>query len=194
MHEFENRLWADLLKDHGADLALARHPVRRRPQRRRPIGLGAIVLVAVAITIAFSLTPQKTSPAYAVTVNSDGTVTVTIRELTGITGANKQLSRLGIHARARAAAAYRRGCKVVPLRHDPAIINIVRPSRRPFAIKINPSAIPSNATLLVSATLRVIAHPRIPIETKTVGKSRLEAADLRASLVRNPVPACALGH
>ena len=39
------------------------------------------------------------SPAYAVTSNPDGTITVTIRELAGVTGADETLSSQGVPVR-----------------------------------------------------------------------------------------------
>lgn len=111
MARFEDRLFAELIEQHGSLLADAPahvlpHPVPlRRPlgaPRRRLAGAGAL---AVALTLAiFALVigfggGGNGTPAYAVVSNADGTVSVTVHEVAGITGANEALRTLGVRAR-----------------------------------------------------------------------------------------------
>lgn len=113
MSEFQERLWSQLVSDHAASLAYpigTRYPLpalpivepRRRPRlalpalrpRRIAAGLTALAMVlAVAMLLATSGTAP--SAAYAVMRNPDGSIGVSIAELTGVAGANAQLARLG---------------------------------------------------------------------------------------------------
>lgn len=131
MSRFEDRLLAELLEQHGAVLAepparplptsgparpRLRLPVLRLPvPRLLPAGAAALALAAalVAVVIGFgSGGGGGGTPAYAVVQNGDGTVTVTVREIQGINGANQQLRTLGVHAtavRSERSCATRRG-------------------------------------------------------------------------------------
>lgn len=101
MTRFEDQLWADLVADHGDDLAHERVPSLSR--RRRPLVLtaGGIGLAGAATAVALTLTATTGAvSAYAVTANPNGTVTITIKDLVGIKGANEQLAKLGVPIRA----------------------------------------------------------------------------------------------
>lgn len=103
---FEDHLWQELVREHGHELAA---PHARAPHLLRPSlaasGLGAAG-VATALTVLMSAAGAP--PAFAVTKNRDGTVTVTIREPSGIKGTNAALRDLGI--RALVAATAPSGC------------------------------------------------------------------------------------
>ncbi|HEY1458259.1 MAG TPA: hypothetical protein VGF15_07050 [Solirubrobacteraceae bacterium] len=185
MHEFENRLWSDLLREHGSELTLSEKPTARKRPRLLGIGAAALTLLAVTIAVAVSLTANSASPAYAVTKNPDGTVTITIAKLVGVSPANSKLARLGVRARARADMPFPPGCSLTRLRPDSSMMSIVHPTRQPFALKIDPGAIPANTTLLISAVLLPIHH------TPTAGAQR-HAGAIRIALIRDPLPACAL--
>lgn len=99
MNRFEDKLLNDLMVEHGAELADAERPPARRGISR-PVWVTAGVL-AVAATAAAGITVfGDTPPAYAVTRNDDGSVTVTIRELAAIEPANAKLRELGVRVRA----------------------------------------------------------------------------------------------
>ena len=113
MSKFEERLWSELVRDHAWALAypasspesLRSPPIRARRQPllgSRPIsiatGLAALAAAVAAITIA-TTTSTTPSVAYAVTQRPDGTLSVSIDELTGVAGANAQLARLGVSVR-----------------------------------------------------------------------------------------------
>jgi hypothetical protein len=160
MRSFEDRLWGELLDRHGALLTEApirvAAPARSRLQvRRAPIAAFLTALAAALVTVVIGLTSGGGTAAYAVVRNPDGTVTVTIRELVGVSGANQQLMTLGIPVRAAAVEA---GCSAKPGELAPGPIS---PSaERPFsprivggetAVTIRPGAIPAGDTLLLVA-------------------------------------------
>jgi hypothetical protein len=101
MSRLEDRVWEELVSAHGARLAAV--PVRDEPHRRRRPSLasgGALGLAAIAILLVVAITGGTSpSPAFAVTDNPDGTVTLTIRELTNRAAVNAKLAQLGVRAR-----------------------------------------------------------------------------------------------
>ncbi len=101
MTKFEDRLWRELVRRHGADLAHMTTPATRRARRARPRLLaGTSVALAVAgAAVALLLSAASSPPAFAVNRNSDGTYTVEIQKLAGIHGANAKLAALGIRAK-----------------------------------------------------------------------------------------------
>jgi hypothetical protein len=104
------------------------------------------------------LTAASSSPAFAVTPHRDWTVSVEIRRIEGIPGANRRLAQLGIHARAVRVAD---GCQVPAARAlaRVAVITLARDvhknwvSAPPGAIRarIRPAQIPSGRTLVIPA-------------------------------------------
>jgi hypothetical protein len=114
------------------------------------VGAGAAAVIV--------LTAAGSSPAFAVTPHRDGTVSVVIRRVEGIPGANRRLAQLGIRARAVRVAE---GCQVAPpgALSRIAVATLVRHGHTnwvggtPGAIKtqIRPAQIPSGRTLVISA-------------------------------------------
>lgn len=98
MSKIEDRLWTDLMREPGANLTLAiRQPsITRRSSRASLAACGALGLIAAIVAVLLLTTGTRTTPAYAVTVNGDGSVALTINELIGVSGANEQLAELGI--------------------------------------------------------------------------------------------------
>jgi hypothetical protein len=93
MTKFADELFTDLMREHGPALELVRLPNRRKVPRPVWVAAGAVGL-AGAITAGVTVAGGG-SPAYAVTANGDGTVTVSIAQLTGVDGANGALRTLG---------------------------------------------------------------------------------------------------
>ncbi|MGH2892737.1 MAG: hypothetical protein ACRDPM_05635, partial [Solirubrobacteraceae bacterium] len=100
MTEFEDNLWLEVVHRHGHELARARGQVRRHRRATRPQLLaGTTVGLAAAATAAALLLGASTSPpAFAVTRHPDGTVTVRLRQQSGIAGANETLAAMGVRA------------------------------------------------------------------------------------------------
>ena len=68
--------------------------------RRRGVGGTAIaVLASACVALAIGGSGGGVPPAYAVTVNRDGSVALSVRELLGVGPANVRLARLGVRAR-----------------------------------------------------------------------------------------------
>ncbi len=96
MTKFSDQLLDDLMREHGPALAHARPPAhsKRRVTARRTLLAGGGTL-AVAAAIAGTLVARSGTPAYAVTKNPDGTITLAVYQTSGIAGANARLRQLG---------------------------------------------------------------------------------------------------
>jgi hypothetical protein len=164
MSRFEDRLWDELVEQHGAVLAdapLTLTPAHARPElrrRRRPAPLAALGLaLAAALTaIVIGLSSTGGTPAYAVLSNPDGTITVTIRELVGVKGADEKLASLGVPVhvvRSEAGCQVRSGEYKVP-RISPELFQRISKLAGPAgsaALVITPSAIPAGDTVVIGA-------------------------------------------
>jgi hypothetical protein len=168
MSRFEDRLWDELVEQHGALLlepppaALPRTlvPVGRTSRALRrllPIAALGTALAGVIAALVIGLGGGGVgTPAYAVTANGDGTVTVTIREIVGIEGANAKLAALGVPVR---VVPVKPDCPAVgkgsaPDRVSPerehTVLSPVGPAGS-ASVKITPAAIPSGDTLVLGA-------------------------------------------
>jgi hypothetical protein len=96
MTKFADQLYADLMREHGSTLAHTRPPAAsRRHIASRPALLAAGAGgLAVAATVG-ALVAGGGSPAYALTTNPDGTVTLAVYQVPGIAQANARLHQLG---------------------------------------------------------------------------------------------------
>ncbi|MGO9899827.1 MAG: hypothetical protein ACLP0J_09065 [Solirubrobacteraceae bacterium] len=148
MSTFEDNLWRELVREHQAEHA---HPGRAATGglvRYRRLA-GASLGLAAAATLA--LTAGTAAPAFAVTSNPNGTVTVTINEIAGIAGANAQLAALGVRAR---AVQIVQGCAAGPLISQKVLGGATDGSggsSLPTSITIEPSEIPAGDTLVLAA-------------------------------------------
>ena len=154
MSKFEDRLFADLMGTHGPTLAAAPQPVtRRRISHSVRYGLSAAGAVAIAVAVAMTVVGGNSTSAYAVTQDSAGTVTVSIRDISGVAGANRQLHRLGVRAVAVPIAA---GCpSAASLRHDTKSVG-ARAQRTESddvagSFIFDANAVPSGDTLVLAA-------------------------------------------
>lgn len=97
MTKFSDQLFDDLMREHGPALAHAKVPVQTR---HRATG-GRMMLaaggggVAVAAAVAGTLVAGGGTPAYAVTTNPNGTITLAVYQKSGIAQANAKLRELG---------------------------------------------------------------------------------------------------
>jgi hypothetical protein len=95
MAKFADQLFDDLMREHGAALAhAAPQAITRRHVTTRRVMLAAAGGVAAAATAATFVTGGG-SPAYAVTKNPDGTITVAVYQKSGIAGANAKIRTMG---------------------------------------------------------------------------------------------------
>jgi hypothetical protein len=168
MSRFEDRLWTELVEQHGQLLAdgplrpvsapREHAPARRRGRARSRAGLTALGLaVAAALAaVVIGLSSGPPTSAYAVVSNPNGTVTVTIRELAGISGADEKLVALGIPVRVVPSEA---ACPTRPGQYESARISPELSERishlagppSSAAIVIDPSVIPPGDTVVIAA-------------------------------------------
>jgi hypothetical protein len=98
MTAFEDGLWERLMDDHDADLVSMTAP--RARGARRPVVIGGGVTGLAAVTTAAVLgigAATNAPPAYAMTQNADGSVTVTINDVAdSIGGLNAKFAAMGI--------------------------------------------------------------------------------------------------
>ena len=162
MSKFEDRLWRQIVREHGADLAQMRTPEPKHAWRSRPRMLAGTTfgLAGIGTAAALLLGAASSSPAFAVTRNPDGTVSVTIKQLSGIAGANQRLASLGIRAKAVAVGA---GCdsnwtvkqQVIaggppPKPTNPAQLHALVAARMAAGAKIDPGKIPAGRTVVIA--------------------------------------------
>ncbi|MEU4446740.1 hypothetical protein AB0K14_25750 [Actinosynnema sp. NPDC050801] len=109
MAKFEDQLFDDLMRNHGSALdGVPDRAATGRPGVGRTLGIGGSVLgVAGVIALTGTLLTGGAPAAYAVTKGADGVVTVSLTDITGVTGANEELRRLGVRA---VAVPMRDGC------------------------------------------------------------------------------------
>lgn len=96
MTRFADQLFDDLMREHGTKLASARMPAA--PKRRltaRPVLLTAGAGGLAAAAAVGTLVAAGGTPAYAVTANANGTVTLAVYQQSGIAQANAKLHDLG---------------------------------------------------------------------------------------------------
>jgi hypothetical protein len=157
MSKFKDRLWRELVREHGADLAQVKRPVaqRRRGAGPRVLAGTTLGLAGVGTALALVLTAASSSPAFAVTPNRDGTVQVVVERLSGISGANMKLASLGVRARIVQVVA---GCQaIVPsaaraegVTVTPSGMRANRVVAAGFAqVRLDPRRIPAGRTLVL---------------------------------------------
>ena len=110
MSKFEDHLWREFVREHGNALAQMSTPTAKHIWRGpRLVAATSLGLAGVGAAVALVLGATTTSPAFAVTRNHDGTVTISIERASGIAGANAKLHQLGVRAKVmqQAPAGYR---------------------------------------------------------------------------------------
>ena len=106
MSNFTDNLWRDLAREHGPALALADRPDPGRPRHPRPRVLAGstLALAGVGAALTVGLSAAGSTPAFAVTRQHDGSVSVKINSKSGIAGANHKLAAMGVHERVMAVS------------------------------------------------------------------------------------------
>jgi hypothetical protein len=109
MTKFEDQLFDDLMREHGSKLIHARPPAPSRHMATRrallAVGGGGLAVAAVAgalMAAAGTQAPARSAdaarastPAYALTPHSNGTITLAVYQKSGIAAANAKLHQLG---------------------------------------------------------------------------------------------------
>ena len=87
MTRFDDNLWREVERRYGSELSNADGPLSSPPRRRLPMIAGASLGVAGASAAAVVvLSAASSPPAFAVTTHRDGTVSLVIRRIDGISG------------------------------------------------------------------------------------------------------------
>lgn len=98
MIKFDDQLYDDLMREHGAALArVTPRPVPPPPRvtPRRAVLAGGGFLAAAGVIAGTLVTAGSASPAYAVTKNPDGTLSLAVYQASGFGPANTRLRQLG---------------------------------------------------------------------------------------------------
>jgi hypothetical protein len=199
--DFEDGLWSKLLDDHGAELMRMHPRPRGRRQRswRAPLAAASVALTGAAVVVALTVTASTSPPAYALVVNPDGSVTLTINELIGVSGANAELTKLGVRAR---VARLEPGCVTrghfvrVRVWNPPRILEpeLLEHGKGRFGrlrMVIHPNAIPQGDTLLLSIHAIEQVRPASWLHNRH-GHS-IEALAMSEGMYQGPAPACEHG-
>jgi hypothetical protein len=176
MAKFADQLFTDLMAEYRPTLEQTELP---EPPRKRPVSKpvwltsGATALAALVTTVVLLLTTG--GPAYAVTRNPDGTVTLTLNQMTALTDAAAALHSFG--------APDAVGCQWTTTisGFPPASTNTV---------VINPKAIPPGRTGVL------VAKPNssgMPLVTWVVLPSNAQDCAAISKALKN-VHAAQLGH
>ncbi len=160
---------------------LARFPAVRFAGHRRILAGGVSAAVAAAVAVLTIGAATSAPPAFAVTNNKDGSLTITLNEITGVSALNAELASLGVAIRAVPVVA---GCN--------APAQLVGPdgSIQPAAT-LAVSQLPNNPRTGSASTLRAItlAPPRTPGQTAILAATTT-GIDLLGQTVQGQVPSC----
>jgi hypothetical protein len=107
MSGYFERVEAHLLDavERNAPCGVGRHKLRDTLGRRRwaprwmALVAGSLASVGAVVALGLLLGAGASTPAYAVVVRPDGSVTLTLNELVGVGSANARLAELGVRAR-----------------------------------------------------------------------------------------------
>ena len=157
MSKFTDRLWRELVREQGPDLAEMKSPFgaahRRRARPRVLAGTGA-GLAGVVTAAVLIIGAASSSPAFAVTRNRDGSYSVRVETWSAIPAANRALHGLGLHAQVVAVSA---GCgsAIHTLRLTRAVGDptpaLIRARVLARQARIDPRRIPAGKTLMIPA-------------------------------------------
>jgi hypothetical protein len=181
MTKFADQLFTDLIHEHGPALTLIKPsaaPGRRAVTGRKLLAVGACG-VAVAAATAGVLVAEAGTPAYAVTTHPDGTVTLAVKQATGVSGANARLHQLGDRV---VVVPVEPGCPGIDSLPAPA----VRPTHisgstkvgRDGSVTVNAKGIPAGDILVVGVATN--AH--------AANGTTYSMSDAR--LISPPAPSC----
>jgi hypothetical protein len=175
MTKFADELYDDLMREHGPALAATRPPAptRRPVTSRRAVLAASAGGLAVAAT-AGSLVAVSGTPAYALTTNHDGSISLAVYQGAGVAQANARLRAIGAKVIVVPVGA---GCPSLGSVRKPAVpvtgrVRVQGSVNRDGSITVNAQGVPRGDVIMVA--------------TETSGKLR-ETASAITSL---PVPHC----
>ena len=131
---------------------------RRALPRAAIIAATVIALSGAILAVLYSAAGPRATPAYAVSLNGDRSITLTLRELLGIRGANEDLSRLGVPVVIAgvepSCRAHGQVLETSPQEHDIVEVTRVADGFEGLRWIIHPRAIPPGDTVQLS-----VAYP-----------------------------------
>jgi hypothetical protein len=151
MSRFTDRLWQELMREHRAQLEAIDRPAAERRRRALPRLLAGttVGLAGVGTAIALAIGAASSTPAFAVTKNPDGTVSVTINKLAGVAGANRKLAQFGVRA---VAVPIEAGCAAAPPVAARAMAAKIHAAiATGGTVRIDPRQIPAGKRLVLAA-------------------------------------------
>ena len=165
MTKFADQLFDDMMREHGPALARIGPPADPRRhltvppvKLRRTLLAGAGTLAAAGV-ITGALVAGSGTPAYAVTKNPDGTITLAVYQQSGIAQANARLRQLG-DGRV-VVVPIEAGC---PQPAPPAVsvrgarISVETGASRDGSVTVNAQGIPAGDILVIG--MRANGHSR----------------------------------
>jgi hypothetical protein len=158
MTKFEDRLFGELITEHGHRLHAAAKPAPSGRLVRRPVWLatGAIGGVAAATAAIVALGSAPASAAYSVTRHANGAVTVSVLRSSGVAGANVTLHKM--HARVRVVRV-RPGCRPIgslprpkPAPHPSVKVasKVTKNGHRSVTVTLGTAGIPKGDTMILA--------------------------------------------
>src|ERR1700733_1939524 len=138
MSEFEDNLWVTVLREHGDELARTERAAHTHRRASRPQLLAGTTagLAAMAPAAALLFGASTSPPAFAVTRNPNGTITVNLMHRSGIAGANEKLAAMGVRAQI-----------AVPAKTPP---KLVCPGGTAPTVTFDPKSIPKSRQLVIA--------------------------------------------
>src|ERR1700678_3576329 len=97
MTKFTENLWSDLAREHGATLAYADRPARGRARRPRILAGSTLALAGAGTALGIVLSAAGSTPAFAVTRSSDGSILVQINKTNDLPAPEANLGSMGDH-------------------------------------------------------------------------------------------------
>jgi hypothetical protein len=180
MTKFADQLYADLMREHGSTLAHTRPPAAsRRPATSRRVllvtGAGGL---AVAATVG-ALTVGGGTPAYALTMNPNGTATLAVYRSSGIAQVNAKLQQLGDNV------------VVVPVEPGcPSLASLPAPAVQPSGQISVGGSMSADGSITVNAT-GVPAGDILVVGTEVTAQSNGHlGGQTGARLTSPPAPSC----
>jgi hypothetical protein len=165
----------------------------RRSRRTSFAAAGGLALIGAIVAVVWLTASTSTTPAYAVTVNGDGSVTLTLNEVIGASSANEQLAKLGVRA---VIAKVEPGCtatgEAVPIpsstfSQQERMVETEKPREGLSGLVwvIHPSAIPPGDTVLITVQLVNGGNP-----VATFNGRAISALSGSIGLYHGSAPAC----
>lgn len=172
MANFSDDLFTDLMREHAATLQRTELPALSARHSNIKHGAwlaGGAGTLAVGVTAGLAAFGGGAAQAYAVTPHPDGTVTVSISDLSGVSGANAKLQNLGDRV---VLVPVRAGCPSISSLRGPAVApgktsGTVTASKGSGTITVDAHGIPDGDLMVLavqqtSTTIRIAGRLTAP--------------------------------